>query len=150
MATSRMPPPAVGDIVVSFPATGDIVISFEYEPESGVLWADMWDNHVLGWVSDLTTGIPAQPVVIGGLPDFPAIDTAPVVTPEWASVRGIEAIAPNQWRGPLYDLFTFLATNNGAQRKLRGNFADATVSNTWDRWAGDHADLVWNGDRGQP
>lgn len=135
---------------------GDLIISLEHDPSGAAAWADMWDSRVLGWIvddraaSDLAQ-VPRtqpqtqpQPAIIGALPP-PAPDTAPVISPQWVSVYKDQVIVPNQWRGPLDQLFTWLATNNGAQRQLRGNFLNPDIVNVWRSWTAHNAALVWPG-----
>jgi len=129
------------------PAMGHWLISVNYDP-TGLAWADMFDNVVLGWAVDDATAVPL-PVIIGSLPPAaPATD--PVVSPQWANLwedatGSGNVLIPDIWRGNLMGLFDWLATNNGATRKVRGNFVKDALATAWGQWAAQHPDLVWDG-----
>jgi hypothetical protein len=42
---------------------------------------------------------------------------------------------PDLWRGTIPDFFTWLATNNGAQRKVRANFKDSRLQYALQLWS---------------
>lgn len=120
----------------------DIIISIEYAPDNS--WCDMWDNEVVAWLIDTAGGDP-QPQVIGTLPPV-KMGTDPICSPQWARLRGSAIIVPNLWRGDdLADFFDWLASNNGANRQLRGNFLDAGPLNAFNDWANDNPTMVWPG-----
>lgn len=126
------------------PRPADAVITLEYEPDAGVDWADMWDNNVMGWSVADDGSTPPVPVILGTFPPEPP-DSGEVISPAWVSVFGTWAIVPDKWRGRLLDLFDFLSKNNGAQRKLRGNFQTRDVSVAWQAWVSANPELVWEG-----
>jgi hypothetical protein len=145
MATTQSDPRAAPQSFSSVPASGYSIISLEYDA-TGLAWADMWDNEVLSWVIDQSGSVGATPIIIGSLPP-PAPDTDPVVSPQWIAVGegNGRVIIPDLWRGDLNSLFTYLATNNGATRKLRGNFVRPQIDNQWRIWVSQNPDLVWDG-----
>jgi hypothetical protein len=145
-STRETAPSAPPQSFSAIPATQYAVITLEYDPETGLSWADMWDNEVLSWVIDQSGAVPPQPVVLGGMQAKPAT-TDPVASPPWVAItaHGAQAIIPNLWRGDLNGLFTFLATNNDVTRKLRGNFLRAEIDNAWRVWSAGNPALVWDG-----
>jgi hypothetical protein len=147
MATStrEVEPTAPPQSFSTVPAQGHSVISLEYD-ESGLVWADMWDNEVLSWVIDQSGAVQPQPVILGGM-QAAVRATDPVASPQWVAVGdgNGNVIIPNLWRGDLNGLFTYLATNNGATRKLRGNFMRPRIDNQWRLWSNQNPGLVWDG-----
>jgi hypothetical protein len=121
----------------------DIIVACNYDP-TGLVWCDMFDNHALAWAIDTTGASQPEPVVVGSLPPAPP-DTSPVVSPTWVATVANGAIVADKWRGQLYDLFDWLASNNGATRKLRGNFGYVHTMNEWAYWAKDNPTKVWAG-----
>jgi hypothetical protein len=119
-----------------------LLISMNYDP-TGLAWVDLFDNPILGWVIDETGAVGPQPAILGVLPP-PAPDTAPIFSPQWAHLQ-IAVFVPDLWRGSIHDFFTWLASNNGAERKVRGLFVDGKLSNAWRSWATGHAGQVWDG-----
>lgn len=132
----------------------EIVLSFEHVPEIPAsegppaveavpAWVHMWDNHCVAWiVPDTDFTQPPTPVIIGGMVPAPP-DTAPVISPQWASLRGSTVIVPNLWRGTLNEFFTWLATNNDAHKLLRGDFSTPDVSNAFALWSQQNPTLVY-------
>ena len=118
----------------------DLVIAINYAADG--TWADMFDNSILAWTID-DAGATAEPAIVGTLP--PAVDTTPVASPQWVLVHGNSVLVPDLWRGQIDDFFTWLATNNGATRQIRGNFLEATPLNAFAAWAQDNPTLVWAG-----
>lgn len=138
------------------PTVEHFIISMEYEPVSGLDWADMWDNVVLGWVvDDLPTAElrPAggpdradpQPIVVGSLPPLAPDAAGMVASPQWVSVYKEGVIMPQLWRGNLPGFFEYLSQNNGANRRLRGNFVSDIIAESWAQWAAQHPEFVWDG-----
>jgi hypothetical protein len=125
-------------------ARGDVVISMDYGP-TALDWVDLYDNRCVGWNVD--DGLPvaheAVPVIVGQLPTDRSSETAPVISPQWAESTQGGVIVPDMWRGSLYDFFTWLATNNGAARRLRAKFtlSEADMS-AWANWAARNPSLV--------
>lgn len=120
----------------------DMIISIEYAPDNS--WCNMWDNEVVAWLIDTEGGGEPLPQVIGTLPPEKT-GTDPILSPQWARLRGTAIIVPNLWRGEVADFFDWLSTNNGASRQLKGNFLDATPLNAFADWANDNPTMVWPG-----
>ena len=76
----------------------------------------------------------AAPVIVGTAPP-PAPDTGGIQSPKWAHFADESLYVPDVWRGQLIDFFTFLATNNGAQRKVRANFRSGRLKGAMDQWS---------------
>jgi hypothetical protein len=121
---------------------GDLIISVEYAPDNS--WCDMWDNQVLAWLVDETGATESAPAVVGSLPPVKT-GTDPIKSPQWGHIRGNSLIVPDLWRGPIGAFFTWLSTNNGASRKLRGNFLDSKPLNAFNTWAQQNPTMVWAG-----
>lgn len=120
-------------------AQGDLIISMDYSPNA-LDWADLYDNRCIAWEADV--GAPVIPVVVGKLPTDRSADTPPVISPQWVDCSQESVIVPDLWRGSLYDFFTWLATNNGATRKLRGKFLNNQIVATWESWKARNPNLV--------
>ena len=105
-------------------------------------WCDLFDNRCLGWVVDESSTAEPKPVTVGSLPPA-APDTAPVLSPQWVEVHGGHTFVPDQFRGGPFELFDWLATNNGAARQIGGaGLRDGGLTNEFNRWADQHPDLV--------
>jgi hypothetical protein len=126
-------------------APGQIVVAVEYDA-TGVAWAKLTSYQALAWcVDNSLMPMPPMPQILDTLPPLPP-DTSPIVSPQWAKyLDGNAAIqVQNQWTGPLYEFFTWLATNNGATRQLAGQFShSASLMNGFSDWARGHPDLVY-------
>ena len=73
-----------------------------------------------------------------------APNTTPVLSPSWLVREGGPAgivFAPDMMRGTPHQLFDFLASNNGAQRQLYGDFADRVLATAWAAWAAGNPSL---------
>jgi len=123
---------------------GELVLSFEYDPATPATWVDMWDNDLVCWLVDESGAAEPIPAVIGKLPPV-RTETAPLESPQWVTSWYGGIIAPDLWRGSLDDFFTWLATANGANRRLRGNFMSPAVANAWQVWADRNPERVWPG-----
>lgn len=126
------------------PAQFDLIISMDYSPDA-LAWVDLYDNRCLGWnVDDATPpGHEAIPVIVGQLPTDRSKDTLPVLSPQWVENTEDAIIVPDLWRGSVFDFFTWLATNNGANRKLRAKFVlNNPNAGTWSNWAARNSNLV--------
>jgi hypothetical protein len=125
------------------PQSGEGLITVNYDG-TGLEWVDLWDNTVLCWVIDANAKEQAaEPRILGTFPPA-APETSPIISPSWASVAvsGIVYV-PDTWRGRLEDFFTWLATNNGAQRKVIGKGISAQkIRETYRIWASNHPDLA--------
>jgi hypothetical protein len=120
---------------------GQVIISCSYD-ETGLAWVDLFDNPVLGWVLDdssvttlskPTPTIFEAPVIVGLMTPAPT-DTTPILSPQWVHFAHGIIYVPDLWRGNVADFLTWMATNNGAQRKVRANFTDPTLTNVMYEW----------------
>jgi hypothetical protein len=68
------------------------------------------------------------------MPPVPPV-TAPVLSPQWVHVHPDMILVPNIWRGSYQEFFTWLATNNGAARKLYAEFVHPTLIAEWQTWS---------------
>jgi len=115
-----------------------VLIAIEYDA-SGLQWARLYDNRVNGWRVDDAGLIEPAPVIIGALPT-PAPDTAPVSSPQWGALAA--------WRGSFADFLDWLATNNGASRRLESRLGiSAAAANTFLDWSRRNPDRVLSRDR---
>jgi hypothetical protein len=115
--------------------TGSMLLSFEYDP-TGLEWAILHDNPVLAWVVDEAGTTNPKPIILGSLPPA-AADTGEVLSPAFAAREGGPAgtwFIPDMVRGTASELFNFIASNNGADRKLYANFADTSLIESWNQW----------------
>ena len=124
---------------------GSAIITFEYDP-TGLAWCIMRDNPCVGWGVDpeaLTPQAPnkpepvaAIPIIAGEMPEAPP-DTAPVLSPSWAqfvpAINGV-FVPDTRSRGSLVDMFEFVASNNGADRKLWAEFASPQIAAEYSNW----------------
>jgi hypothetical protein len=103
------------------PSPDEGIITLNYDG-SGLGWVDLWDNAIIAWVIDANdVSVGPSPRILGTFPPAPP-DTSPVLTPSWAAItRAGNVFVADTWRGTFYDFLTWLATNNGAQRKVIGN-----------------------------
>lgn len=132
---------------LAVPNSGSLLLTCEYNPRdwdgvaTGLAWAILHDNPVIAWLVDPTCTDPVQPVILGSMAGAPP-ETAPVISPAWASVSGDTVYVPDTWRGSATEFFTYIASNNGAQRPIYAKFADNTLAAAWDSWANAHASLA--------
>ena len=108
---------------------------------------------VVSWLVDPTTPT-AAPIPIGlAPPPTPPPNTGAIQSPPWALSYGalisqhghlvaVVATPDDSFIGTLPDFFTWLATNNGATRKLSARLGLPTMVNIWNLWARDNPDLV--------
>lgn len=125
------------------PVTGSLLVSCLYD-STGKEWCMMFDNAVLAWQIDATGAVPPQPVIVGTPAPEPP-DTSPIVSPAWVVREGGPTgvfFAPDIARGTAHEMFSALATNNGARRPLYANFADTSLIQSFAEWSGAHPDLV--------
>jgi hypothetical protein len=121
-------------------ASADLLISIEYNDaptddgaEIALGWAILHDNPVLGWGIDETGATPPVPIILGSMPPAaPATD--PIASPLWAVRDKGTLYIPDMARGSANELFNFVATNNGATRKLYADFADTNMATAWNEW----------------
>ena len=121
------------------PVVRTTLISCRYDA-TGLAYVEMYDNNVLAWLVDETGTALIKPVIVGSMPP-PTVSTAPVISPQWAVRETWEFIVPDYVRGAPGELFTFLATNNGAQRGLYANFTDMGLINDFNAWGRAHPTL---------
>jgi hypothetical protein len=93
---------------------------------------------IVAWVYDtanLAAGV--TPLSIVSLPPVPP-DTAPIVSPQWAVAYpmsgGMVWAMDDLFAGSFDGFLTFLASNNGANRVLSGNFAEPALTNMFNDW----------------
>jgi hypothetical protein len=110
-----------------------LLIGCVYDP-TGLQWCKLRDDMVLAWVVDESSaGKAPVPVTLNGLPPV-GPSTAPVLSPPWVVKQGAAFILPDATRGGVFDLFDFLAGNNGASRQLFGDFADNALAAEFKTW----------------
>ena len=61
-------------------------------------------------------------------------DTGKVQSPSWGHYTGQTVFIPNTKRGPLEEILSWLATNNGAHRPVYANFANRGLNASWNGW----------------
>ncbi len=110
----------------------DIIVSCNYD-QTGLEWVDLFDNPPLGWLVDEATGL-TTPVVTGTLPPK-APATGAILSPQWVHVHIDNVYVPDMWRGGGMNFFTWMASNNGAVRKVRGNFMSSSLASALNTWA---------------
>jgi hypothetical protein len=125
-------------VVAGYPQ--DIVISCNYDA-TGLAWVDLFDNPPVSWIIDETSG-QGRPVVAGSLPPPPPA-TAPVLSPTWAHLHTDSLYVPDMWRGGMMNFFTWLASNNGATRLVRGNFMSINLASAMETWRQQNPGM-WN------
>jgi hypothetical protein len=122
--------------------TGDLLLQMAYD-SSGLVWCMLTDVPVIGWQIDPNAkALPAPVTVLPPPPAPPATD--PVLSPAWAIRQRFL-----MWNIPGFGrhssaaaLFTLLATNNGANRKLWADFADGALQVEWQQWCAINPDLT--------
>jgi hypothetical protein len=125
------------------PSPDEGIITLNYDG-SGLGWVDLWDNAIIAWVIDANdVSVGPSPRILGTFPPAPP-DTSPVLTPSWVAItRAGNVFVPDTWRGTFYDFLTWLATNNGAQRKVIGNgLRRSRVAESYRTWATNHPNLA--------
>jgi hypothetical protein len=116
---------------------GGKLITFLYHEDSVI----MFDNPVQAWIIDETGATPAKPIILGELPPA-AGDTGDIESPQWAQFVGNAVYIPDKLRTSVAGLFTYLATNNGAHRKLWPEFMDPTLNGFYNQWREGNPDLA--------
>ena len=116
---------------------GGKLITFLYHEDSVL----MFDNPVQAWIVDETGATPAKPIILGELPPA-AGDTGDIQSPQWAQFVGNAVYIPDKLRTSVAGLFTYLATNNGARRKLWPEFMDPTLNGFYNQWREGNPDLA--------
>jgi hypothetical protein len=121
------------------PPQPTILINCEYNPfpyegrAPGLGWVILYDNRVLGWIIDTAGGTKPIPAIIGSMPPV-APATGEVRSPLWG-VRDEQVMkVPDMWRGTIAEFFTFIATNNGAERKIFADFSDIGLQVEFNSW----------------
>lgn len=116
------------------PATAeDFILSMNYDP-TGLEWVMIFDNACLGWIVDDAGAAPVAPVILGTLPPDPG-DTAPIVSPQWAHISGGGVLVPDVWRGQGDAFLDWLATNNGADRKIGATLTTQAFRGAFESWS---------------
>jgi hypothetical protein len=97
---------------------------------------------LLGWQYDEANPINPKPITIGN-PLVAPPNTGAVKSPQWAYIVTDDAVfVPDGWRGTIAEFFTWLATNNGASRRVTANLTFPALLNIWNIWA--HANPQWS------
>jgi hypothetical protein len=101
---------------------------------------------LVGWVYDLAAPTNPSPIVMGNPIKTPPA-TGAILSPPWAHVvNEFACYVPDTgnggWRGTFAQLMTWLATNNGAHRKIIGQFTVPPLMNAWTLWSRDNKSLV--------
>jgi hypothetical protein len=99
---------------------------------------------LIGWITDQANPINSVPVVMGNPLTTPPA-TGAVLSPQWAQAideNSIYVPTPTPWRGMLGQFLTWIATNNGAHRKIIGQFTVPPLSNAYNAWARSNPALV--------
>jgi hypothetical protein len=124
--------------------SGTIIVSIEYS-ENGLDWARLYDNECIAWAVDGSSmPMPPRPSIIGTLPLL-APDTSPILSPQWVKFIGSAVMVPNVWRGLPVDFFEWLATNNGASRRLDARFGiSGQMHDGFTAFARSNPDLVYS------
>lgn len=113
---------------------GSAIITFEYDA-TGLAWVILHDNAPVCWLVDDTGATPPVPMIIGSMPPAPPA-TGAVLSPLWGQVfAGGTLFIPDIIRGTPNAVFTWLATNHGANRQLYANFAATGLAVSWQQWA---------------
>lgn len=121
---------ALGILVLSYDPTGLTTVRVEGWP-------------LVGWAIDETNPSNPVPVTIGNPLAVAPPSTGTIISPRWALSRNDDAVyVADIWRGKLYDFFTWLCKNNGANRKASAWLAVPSSYNVWQQWVRDHPDLV--------
>jgi hypothetical protein len=120
-------------------APGSVILTFEYNDEvygePGKVWVILHDNGPLGWRVDDTGATPPTPVIIGSMPTQ-SPNTDPILSPLWGQVLpNGQALVPDTIRGTAEEIFSWIATNNGAKRKVYAAFAASSLAVAWNQWA---------------
>jgi hypothetical protein len=127
---------------------GNYLLTFNYNDASvgppGTVWVMVHDNPVMAWLVDIAGDAVPIPQVLPGLPPPPP-NTGSIVSPNWAHYLDGWVIAPNLLRGRLPDLLTFITTNNGATRKIYGNFVHPRLAIDYAAWAANNPGLILSG-----
>ena len=118
----------------------DSIFSMEYDA-TFLEWAKPWENTVFGWGVDIADLTHPEPIILGSMGIVPP-DTSPIITPYWAWCRAKNdvVVVPDLWRGNAVEFFIWLATNNGAKRKV-GN-ATLSLRSAYDNFRRHYPDLA--------
>jgi hypothetical protein len=127
-----------------------IIVSIEYPGDDSSRWARLYDNRLQGLIVDETGAAEAKPVLVGSLP-LAATDTTPILSPQWAIFDDPMLIVPDMLRGRAADFFTWLATNNGANRPLQARFGiSSALHNAFEEWSRANPELTFADDPPEP
>lgn len=85
------------------------------------------------------------PLILGSLA-MPAVDTAPVISPQWGKYADPVVFIPDLLRLPLDDFLFWLATNNGAHRPIGSMLGlSRSLLNGYNEWAARNPELSFKG-----
>ena len=119
-----------------------VIVSVSYSGDA-VTWAKLFDNQALGWLVDESGGTAPVPLMIGTLPPAAESDIA---SPQWGEFVDPYIAIPDQARMEFSEFLTWLATNNGASRKLGSGLLSPALANHYQQWAALNPDLAFEGD----
>jgi hypothetical protein len=125
------------------PDTGGLLV-MRYDA-AGIQTVDVFAWPIIGWVYDVNAPANPKPITIGDpLGSNPPPSTGAVKSPQWALAITDDAVyVPNEdWRGTAAQFFTWLATNNGANRTVTGHFTIPILANAYTQWARTWPDLA--------
>lgn len=119
--------------------TADLLITCDYNDNAGGAtpgadWVILHDNPVMSWIIDEAGATPPIPVILGSMPLAPP-DTGEVASPPWAVRDKSGIFVPDTMRGSPNEFFNFVASNNGATRKLYAEFMDTNMAIAWNEWS---------------
>jgi hypothetical protein len=108
-------------------------LEMEYAADNSSV--NVFDCPVIGWL--FQEGSEAVPQIIGRRADPLVLESNPPWTPPWALVLPGTSIVmvPDRWRGTFNAFLTWLASGEGANRTISGNFSEANLQNAWKQWA---------------
>jgi hypothetical protein len=122
-----------------------VIVSINY----GDGWAQLFDNHALGWLVDEAAAVAPVPVVIGSMP--PAAGDA--ASPQWGQFIAPYLLVPDVSRKNFYDFLTWLATGDGSSepRKIgSGLTLDTALINGYQQWASANPGWAFDGEPPSP
>lgn len=130
----------------------DLVITLRYYADDVGDVVEMWDNHVLGWYfGNAINPNDAWPCIVNYIPEAAvyAPPTEPPVSgevqsPPWIAIFGQKAVAAyGIWTGSPTAVFTYLATNNAANRRLKSSFVYPELMAAWAQWCVGNPNYIW-------
>lgn len=113
------------------------VLVMTYDP-TGTQWVRVSSWPIIAWTYDLSNPVNPKPMTIGNPIKTPP-STGAIASPAWAYCLGPDAVFVSdefdEWRGTLAEFFDWIATNNGASRKVDAWFTWPALLNVWNKWS---------------